>query len=102
MGRRAAGAPGYSTAASTAESCSSRYSRAHVAFVVRQRGDRLIQTADGRVMSVQEFVGHQACPRPRHWPKAGVAIAREVWLPEVGPDPFLLVIGWRVPGSERP
>ena len=76
--------------------------RTHVAFVVRQRGDRLIQTADGRVMSVQEFVDNQACPRPRHWPKTGVAIAREVWLPEVGPDPFLLVIGWRVPGSERP
>ena len=26
----------------------------------------------------------------------------EVWLPEVGPEPFLLVIGWRVPNSERP
>jgi hypothetical protein len=26
----------------------------------------------------------------------------EVWLPEVGPDPFLLVVGWRVPNSERP
>jgi hypothetical protein len=76
--------------------------RARVAFVVRQRGDRLIQTADGRVLSVQEFVAEQACPRPRRWPQGGVAIAQEVWLPEVGPDPFLLVIGWRVPHSQRP
>jgi hypothetical protein len=76
--------------------------RAHVAFIVRQRGDRLIRTADGRVQSVQEFVEKQACPRPRRWPKGGVAVAHEVWLPEVGPDPFLLVIGWRVPNSERP
>jgi Transposase DDE domain len=76
--------------------------QAHVAFIVRQRGDRLIQTADGRVLSVQKLVENQACPRPRYWPKTGVAIALEVWLPEVGPDPFLLVIGWRVPNSERP
>jgi hypothetical protein len=76
--------------------------RARVAFVVRQRGDRLIQTADGRVLSVQEFAGEQACPRRRHWPKTGIAITLEVWLPEVDPNPFLLVIGWRVPNSERP
>jgi hypothetical protein len=76
--------------------------RAHVAFIVRQRGDRLIQAADGRVLSVQEFADEQACPRPRCWRKNGVAIVREVWLPEVGPEPFLLVIGWRVPNSARP
>jgi hypothetical protein len=76
--------------------------RARVAFIVRQRGDRHIQTADGRVLSVQEFTAEQACPRPRHWPKDGVAIAREVWLPEVSSEPFLLVIGWKVPNSERP
>ena len=29
-------------------------------------------------------------------------ITLEVWLPEVDPNPFLLVIGWRVPNSERP
>lgn len=76
--------------------------RAEVAFVVRQRGDRLIRTADGQVQRVRGLVEKQACPRPRHWPKGGVAVAHEVWLPEVGPDPFLLVIGWRVPDSERP
>src|SRR5262245_9542975 len=33
--------------------------RAEVAFVVRQRGDRLIRTADGQMPSVQEFVDQQ-------------------------------------------
>jgi hypothetical protein len=76
--------------------------RARVAFVVRQRGDRLIRAADDRVLPVQDLVAEQACPRPRRRPRGGVAGAVEVWLPEVGPDPFLLVIGWRVPDSERP
>lgn len=73
-----------------------------VAFVVRQRGDRMVRTADGRTVSVEALVAEQVCPRPRRWPTGGVAVTVEVWLPEVGPDPFLLVIGWRVPGSERP
>jgi len=73
-----------------------------VAFVVRQRGDRTVRTADGRDVSVEALVAEQTCPRPRRWPKGGVSVTVEVWLPEVGPDPFLLVIGWRVPGSERP
>ena len=47
-------------------------------------------------------MAEQACPRPRRWPHGGVSVTVEVWLPEVGPDPFLLVIGWRVPRSERP
>jgi hypothetical protein len=76
--------------------------RHEVAFVVRQRGDRTIRTGDGRDVSVEAVVAEQVCPRPRRWPPGGVAVAVEVWLPEVGPDPFLLVIGWRVPGSERP
>jgi hypothetical protein len=73
-----------------------------VAFVVRQRGDRTVRTADGRDVSVDALVAEQACPRPQRWPHGGVSVTVEVWLPEVGPDPFLLVIGWRVPGSERP
>jgi hypothetical protein len=76
--------------------------RDRVAFVVRQRGDRTIRTADGRDVSVEAPVAGQVCPRPRRWPRGGVSLAVEVWLPEVGPDPFLLVVGWRVPGSERP
>jgi hypothetical protein len=76
--------------------------RNEVAFVVRQRGDRTVRTADGRDVSVNAVVGAQVCPRPRRWPAGGVSVTVEVWLPEVGPDPFLLVVGWRVPNSERP
>lgn len=73
-----------------------------VAFVVRQRGDRTVRTADGRDVVVDSLVAEHPCPRPRRWPHGGVTTTIEVWLPEVGPDPFLLVIGWRVPDSERP
>jgi hypothetical protein len=76
--------------------------RNRVAFVVRQRGDRLVRTADGREVSVQELVAEQACPRPRRWPRGGVTVTVEVWLPEVGAAPFLLVVGWRYPNSDRP
>lgn len=76
--------------------------RAEVALVVRQRGDRTVRTADGRDVSVNALAGEQVCPRPRRWPKGGVAVTVEVWLPEVGDEPFLLVVGWRVPNSERP
>lgn len=76
--------------------------RHEVAFVVRQRGDRTVRTADGRDLSVGALVAEQTCPSPKRWPTGGVSVTTEVWLPEVGPDPFLLVIGWRVPKSERP
>lgn len=76
--------------------------KSEVAFVVRQRGDRTVRTTDGRSMSVDTLVAQQVCPRPHRWPSGGVSVTVEVWLPEVGPDPFLLVIGWRVPSSERP
>ena len=73
-----------------------------VAFVVRQRGDRKVRTRDGRTLSVAALVAEQTCPRPRRWPKGGVAVTVDVTLPEVGEEPFLLVVGWKVPGSERP
>jgi hypothetical protein len=73
-----------------------------VAFVVRQRGDRLVRTADGREVTVQALAAEQVCPRPRRWPKGGVAVTTEVWLPEVADAPFLLVVGWRYPNSDRP
>lgn len=76
--------------------------RHEVAFVARQRGDRTVRTADGRDVTVEALVAQRTCPRPRRWPSGGVSVTIEVWLPEVGPDPFLLVIGWRVPNSERP
>ena len=46
--------------------------------------------------------GRAGAPTPRRWPRGGMSVAVAVWLPEVGPDPFLVVIGWRVPGSEKP
>ena len=64
-----------------------------VAFVVRPRGDRTIRMADGRNMSVDGVVVEQVCPQRRRWPQGGVAVTVEVWLPEVGPDSFLLVVG---------
>jgi Transposase DDE domain len=73
-----------------------------VAFVVRQRGDRLVRTADGRERLLSEVAAEQVCPRPRRWPRGGVATAVAVWLPEVSDEPFLLVVGWRVPHSDRP
>ena len=73
-----------------------------VAFVVRQRGDRTVRTAGGRDVLVDSLVAEQVCPQPRRWPHGGVSVAIPVTPPEVGPDPFLLVIGWRVPNSERP
>lgn len=76
--------------------------RNKVAFVVRQRGDRTVQTADGRAVLVDALVAEQSCPRPKRWPSGGVSVTVEVLLPEVGSEPFLLVIGWRVPDSEHP
>jgi hypothetical protein len=73
-----------------------------VAFVVRQRGDRKVRTADGRELSVDAIVAEQKCPEPKRWPTGGLSVTVEVTLPEVGPDPFLLVVAWRVPKSERP
>lgn len=73
-----------------------------VAFVVRQRGDRSVRTPDGRTLTVAALVAEQTCPRPRRWPQDGMTVTLEVTLPEVGPQPFLLVIGWAVPHSERP
>lgn len=73
-----------------------------VAFVVRQRGDRNVRTRDGRTLTVDALVAKHPCPQPRRWPDGGVAITIEVWLPEVTDQPFLLVIGWKVPKSEHP
>lgn len=73
-----------------------------VAFVVRQRGDRLVRTTDGRELTIEALAAEQVCPRPRRWPRGGVAVTVEVWLPEVADARFLLVVGWRYPNSDRP
>ena len=72
------------------------------AVVARQRGDRTVRTADGRDVTIDALVTEQVGPCPKPWPGGGVSVTVEVWLPEVGADPFLLVIDWRVPGAERP
>jgi hypothetical protein len=76
--------------------------KSHVAFVARQVGDRHVRTAEGREVSIRDLAAEQICPRPRAWPRGGAAVAVEVWLPEVSSEPFLLVVGWRYPGSDRP
>jgi hypothetical protein len=73
-----------------------------VAFVVRQRCDRKVTTADGREILMKDLVAEQRCPRPRRWPKGGVNVTLEVRLPEVSDTSFLLVISWRYPNSEEP
>jgi hypothetical protein len=73
-----------------------------VAFVVRQRGDRNVRTGRGRGQTIDELVAGLACPRPRQWPKGGVVLTQEVWLPEVSNQAFLLVVSWRWPDSRRP
>ena len=73
-----------------------------VAFVVRQRGDRLVRTADGKIQSVDQVVAGIDCPKRERWPQGGVATTVEVWLPEVSDRPFLLVVGWRYPRSGKP
>jgi hypothetical protein len=76
--------------------------RQGVAFAVRQTGERLVRAAGGRELTVQALVAEQICPRPRRWPKGGVSVTVEVGLPEVSAAPWLLVVGWRVPHSDRP
>lgn len=73
-----------------------------VAFVVRQRGDRTVQTADGRTRILNEVVAEHPCPKPKRWPTHGVTKTFEVQLPEVGAEPFLVVIHWKRPQSETP
>lgn len=74
-----------------------------VAFVARQVGDRHVRTADGRTLAVRALAD-ELRPRtwPRPWPRGGHAVAAAVHLPEVSDEEFLLVVGWRYPGSEHP
>jgi hypothetical protein len=39
-----------------------------VAFVVRQRGDRTVRTADGREVTIAALVAEHVCPCPKPWP----------------------------------
>jgi hypothetical protein len=69
--------------------------RKKVAFVARLVGTRHVQTADGRVLSVHALAEQL---RPRGWPRRlrrGYTTCQDVYLPEVGVEPFLLVVHWR-------
>ena len=67
-----------------------------VGFVIRQRGDRHVQTEDGRTLAVEElarevFLQH----RPRRWPQAGWSQTVAVRLPEAPDHDLLLVVHWK-------
>lgn len=76
--------------------------RKGVAFVVRQRGDRTVRTATGQEQTINELVAGLVCPRHGKWFKGGAVVTQEIWLPEVSVEPFLLVVNWRWPDSQRP
>jgi hypothetical protein len=67
-----------------------------VAFVVRQRGDRHVCLADGRMLAAQAVAAELKPPAwPRRWPKRGWTNCTEVWLPEDAERSLLLVAHWR-------
>lgn len=74
-----------------------------VAFVARLVGDRHVCPEQGCARAVTA-VAEEMKPRrwPRPWPRRGYTACRSVFLPEVSPEAFLLVVHWRWPNSERP
>lgn len=67
-----------------------------LAFVIRQRGDRHVRLADGRLLAQTAIAAELKPPAwPRRWPKAGYTTSVEVWLPEAPDHPLLLVVHWR-------
>lgn len=67
-----------------------------VGFIVRQRGDRHVDLADGRRLSINAITA-ELKPRawPRRWPKGGYTTCTEVWLPEEPERALLLVVHWK-------
>lgn len=67
-----------------------------VGFIIRQRGDRHVQLADGRKVAVNALAQEM---QPKAWPKRcrwrGYTTAQEVWLPELPDQALLLVVHWR-------
>jgi hypothetical protein len=71
-----------------------------MAFVVRQRGDRHIWTADAQGMPIEQRAAQiyrQALPA--RWPLRGWTYTETVFLPEAPEHEFLLVLFWKLPGS---
>lgn len=75
----------------------------NLAFVARLVGDRHVCPDDGHPRAVTALAEEMKPRRwPRPWPRRGYTACREVRLPEVCAEAFLLVVHWRWPGSERP
>jgi hypothetical protein len=74
--------------------------RHRVAFVIRQRGDRLVTTPGGRTLLMQELAGElfvKAETWP--WPRKGLVVCCPVRLPQAPQHELLLVAYWRTAGS---
>ncbi len=73
--------------------------KSQMAFIVRQRGERHIWTADGQQISVEQRAAqiyqHQ---RSARWPHQGWTHTETVFLPEAPEHELLLVLFWRTPG----
>lgn len=72
--------------------------RWRLAFVSRQRGDRHVRLADGRLVAITALAAAlQPRAWPKRWPRAGYTTSQEVWLPEAPDQALLLVVHWRRP-----
>ncbi len=75
--------------------------RRKLSFIIRQRGDRHVQRADGRRLAETAVAAAlKPVAWPRRWPKAGYTTCQEVWLPEAPDQALLLVVHWRRRESE--
>jgi hypothetical protein len=68
----------------------------NLAFVIRQRGDRHVQTAGGRLLAIAALAQEQfQAHRPRRWPQGGWSQTCSVRLPEASEHELLLVMHWK-------
>lgn len=70
--------------------------RRDVGFIVRQRGDRHVDLADGRRLSIDAITAElKPTAWPRRWPKGGYTTCTQIWLPEEPDRAMLLVAHWK-------
>jgi hypothetical protein len=73
-----------------------------VGFIIRQRGDRHVQTAGGCTVAIEALAQEiYAQHRPRRWPPGGWTQTVAVRLPEAPEHELLLVLHWRR-GDSKP
>jgi hypothetical protein len=73
-----------------------------VGFIIRQRGDRHIQTAGGHTVAIEALAQEiYAKHHPRRWPSGGWTQTIAVRLPEAPEHELLLVLHWRR-GDSKP